>query len=47
MIKFCNRSLPTRSVFFCLAEDLLIWLAVVVSVLIFPFRESRFKWEGG
>lgn len=36
MIKLFNRSVPKRSIFFCLTEDLLIWLAVVVSVVIFP-----------
>ena len=40
MVKLFNRSLPTRSVFFCLTEDLLIWLAVVVSVVLFPLPEQ-------
>jgi len=47
MIKMFNRSIPTRSVFFCLTEDLLIWLAVVVSVALFPLPEVPFRMEGG
>ncbi len=46
MIKLFNRSLPTRSVFFCLAEDLLIWVAVAVSVLIFPLPGEPLQMDG-
>lgn len=46
MIKLFNRSVPKRSIFFCLTEDLLIWLAVVVSVLIFPLSGESFHMDG-
>ncbi len=46
MVKLFNRALPTRSVFFCLTEDLLIWFSVVVSVLMFSLSEPSLHADG-
>lgn len=46
MVNLFNRSLPTRSVLFCLTEDLLIWLAVAVSGMLFPLPEQPIYAEG-